>query len=492
MKAKYLSKKSEWILGENIPNIDLFFCQIWLSCFTNQFKYPGGRAYKKIISVHQGYHQWFYYDKKDSYNVGQHLVRKFVKNPKFTQKANKMIVKWSDQLREFAENIPLDKLDKLSNNELWQIYKKHDDIHTSYYQWGWLPVAVDMFHNNLTKRLKGYLREKNIDEDKINEYLVLLTHPTKKSLIQKEQEELKRIALAVLKNKKQTNLFRNIFKNFKEKEAAKFGLATHTIEYEKALEEKVAGLKDKIDKNIIRKLQKHYLKYFYTKHIWTEKEGVYSFDHYLKELVRLVGSGLDVKKELKKEERENNKILKKRRNLIKKLNIKNPWRIIFKSWGDFMVTKIYRRYAQLFALYQMEQVLREIGRRKDLKLKEVRFLLPEEVKKILKGGSVNKKEVKQRTKFCVYYSEKNFDKIYTGQRAKKIVNKIKPQKVKDQEEIKGQTGCVGRAQGVVKIVIRPKDMSKMKKGDILVSIATDPDIVPAMKKAAAIITEQAG
>ena len=35
-------------------------------------------------------------------------------------------------------------------------------------------------------------------------------------------------------------------------------------------------------------------------------------------------------------------------------------------------------------------------------------------------------------------------------------------------------------------------MQKMNDGDILVSIATDPDIVPAMKKAAAFVTEQGG
>lgn len=35
-------------------------------------------------------------------------------------------------------------------------------------------------------------------------------------------------------------------------------------------------------------------------------------------------------------------------------------------------------------------------------------------------------------------------------------------------------------------------MKKFQKGDILVSVATDPDIVPAMKKAAAIVTEQGG
>ena len=35
-------------------------------------------------------------------------------------------------------------------------------------------------------------------------------------------------------------------------------------------------------------------------------------------------------------------------------------------------------------------------------------------------------------------------------------------------------------------------MLKMKDGDILVSVATTPSIVPAMKKAAAIVTDEGG
>ena len=35
-------------------------------------------------------------------------------------------------------------------------------------------------------------------------------------------------------------------------------------------------------------------------------------------------------------------------------------------------------------------------------------------------------------------------------------------------------------------------MAKFQKGDILVAISTNPDIVPIMKKAAAIVTEQGG
>lgn len=38
----------------------------------------------------------------------------------------------------------------------------------------------------------------------------------------------------------------------------------------------------------------------------------------------------------------------------------------------------------------------------------------------------------------------------------------------------------------------PDDMEKMRKGDILVSVATTPSIVPAIRKAAAILTDEGG
>ena len=59
-------------------------------------------------------------------------------------------------------------------------------------------------------------------------------------------------------------------------------------------------------------------------------------------------------------------------------------------------------------------------------------------------------------------------------------------------ELKGQCASLGFAKGRVKIILSPADLPKMEKGDILVAIATNPDIVPAMKKAAAIVTEQGG
>ena len=92
----------------------------------------------------------------------------------------------------------------------------------------------------------------------------------------------------------------------------------------------------------------------------------------------------------------------------------------------------------------------------------------------------------------MYYTEKGVEKIFVGKEAHTLDKKLQPKKLGAVSEITGQIGCSGTATGVVKIVIRPKDMTKMNQGDILVSIATDPDIVPAMKKAAAIVTEQGG
>jgi pyruvate,water dikinase len=56
----------------------------------------------------------------------------------------------------------------------------------------------------------------------------------------------------------------------------------------------------------------------------------------------------------------------------------------------------------------------------------------------------------------------------------------------------GDPACPGIGIGRVKIIQSVKDISKVQSGDILVASMTNPDYVPAMKKAAGIITERGG
>ena len=216
-KPLYLNEKNPWILGEDIPDMDFFFSQIWLSGFSNEFHRSTGRAYKKAMSVHQGYHLWFHYDEKDSQEVGDHLVRRFVENPDFVQQINREIVKKSDDLRKFAEELPTKNLQDYSNKQLAAFFKRHDKLHTIYYQWGWMPVAADMFHNNFTEKVKQYLRSIDVSENKINEYLVILTQPTKKSVIQKEHEEFLNIVAEIQANNYHKKLFQILFQHKKRK-----------------------------------------------------------------------------------------------------------------------------------------------------------------------------------------------------------------------------------------------------------------------------------
>ncbi len=58
--------------------------------------------------------------------------------------------------------------------------------------------------------------------------------------------------------------------------------------------------------------------------------------------------------------------------------------------------------------------------------------------------------------------------------------------------VKGLGATTGAATGRVKIVKSPKEIDKIEQGDVLVSVMTSPDFVPAMRKAAAIVTDEGG
>ncbi|MFH1276450.1 MAG: PEP/pyruvate-binding domain-containing protein [Candidatus Woesearchaeota archaeon] len=58
--------------------------------------------------------------------------------------------------------------------------------------------------------------------------------------------------------------------------------------------------------------------------------------------------------------------------------------------------------------------------------------------------------------------------------------------------LKGETASAGVASGKVKLIKDASELSKIQKGDILVTKMTSPDQVPAMQRAAAIVTDEGG
>ena len=102
----------------------------------------------------------------------------------------------------------------------------------------------------------------------------------------------------------------------------------------------------------------------------------------------------------------------------------------------------------------------------------------------------------ERFKYSLHYSTGVLEKdvLLDGEAAKKFnrAQDFIKEKIGDVSILLGDCASPGKVKGETVVVNTIEDMAKMKQGDILVSIATNPNLVPAIKKAKAIITGVGG
>ena len=451
MKKLVSATKDPWMLAEDIPDCDIFFFQIPLSCFVSDSSYSFIKNYKQALTHYKKFHMDFYFTEKDSFEVAESILKALLERRAFGKDLNKNIEAWSFKLIDFARNVQKIPLSTFSNKKLWDLYEQHDVLHTKLYTYGWLPVSVDMFHNNFTKTLKSYLYSVCEDKQQAEQAFVVLTTPSKKTVVAEEREEFLRIY---------TKYIRNL---------------------------------DKPNAALTEALQKHAHAWGHMGYIYAGNVKPFGVAHYLQEMRELKASKITAKNILNQEEKQLRDADRKKKLLIKQHKISPQYKGLFETATDFALTKLVRRHAQLFDLYVMHTtVLTEIAKRLKLTRYQVQFMLMGEVKDALLKNKVNRKLLQERLKECAFYTKKDFEAVYVGGAMKRITRTLKKDIDFTKTELSGQTAQPGFAKGKVKIIIRAKDMVKMNKGDILVSIATDPDVVPAMKKAAAIVTEQGG
>lgn len=80
--------------------------------------------------------------------------------------------------------------------------------------------------------------------------------------------------------------------------------------------------------------------------------------------------------------------------------------------------------------------------------------------------------------------------VTTLQKVKEV--KGREVEVKGREVVRGLPASPGVASGIVRLILDPSQLHKLNPGEILVTKMTNPDYVPAMRKASAIITDEGG
>jgi phosphoenolpyruvate synthase/pyruvate phosphate dikinase len=163
------------------------------------------------------------------------------------------------------------------------------------------------------------------------------------------------------------------------------------------------------------------------------------------------------------------------RRIEKTFNLGEKEKLVFAALRKNVWFQGYRK-DNLFEWWQLaDRMLAELAKRKNLSIAQIRRTAPWEFRRI-----PSEKELGERVKHLVGRYDNGL-KILSGKAADDFMSRqtIERPNVKEVKEFYGNCACSGFARGKVKIINTREDMRKMEKGDVLVSCATSPDLMPA-------------
>ena len=479
-----MTKKAEKFIKkgscEELFNVDKFYIYPFYFAdisLTSTIKKATDGNLTKILVEFSKDHADYYADISETNELGKKVFGRILKDKRYAKIVKDKILGYGGELMEFCKKISYRKMAELTNQELYDIYHQYGKLIIKMRDWGWVPVVLDgmrrpYLSEYLMEQLKESLGRKKLAAKEISNYYSVLTSSDRESEVM--QEEISRLNL-ILQIEKELSAFKNLFK---EKD-----------------DQKIAALIKGKYPQIFQLLAKHakefgWLTFYY---IGPPMNVI--------DLVKAIRNDFSAKEsissQLKKIETHFQELPAKKSAIIKKLKLPARLVYLFNVSSFFTYLKDHRKGIYQKSYVAMEPVIREIARRLNLSVKEIKYLVDYEIKQALLQNKDFSSITKQRIEYCVSYINKGKIEILTGDKATQLINKyvLRPSgdsaKI-ETNQLKGTVAYAGRAKGIAKLVINKEDVDKVKEGDILVSPATNPDLIIAMKKAAAFVTDRGG
>lgn len=414
----------------------LLMNNIWFYAFTNKQNIPG--ILNEILYINKQGVQTCYTTKKELERVKQQGRIFFNKNfqVQFTKRTNK-VIKDFEKLTNRLRKIELSKCSDRQLLELFEEYVEKLSAVCAYYQVG---------GGRSFPLLEKYAREKLLTciKDNFEEYYNLLLSSPEVDVLEKEEYSLLKLG----KNPTNKQLLDH---------ADNFSFLVYNT-YNR--EQICSFFRKKLDE-----LQRQYS---------SEKK-------YLQEKQK-------IKNNLKKKQQQiENKITSaKLLNIIQFLKEQGRLRFEYREWkggGEYKFLPLFEEIAKRISI-AVEDYLRGYT------IKDAQLFLKQ-------GKKVSKQEIERRKEIVLFIKTKGKSEFLTGNNAEKTAENF----LKDNtnlSELKGMCASPGYAKGIAKVII-PKgiedleqDMKNFKKGEILITTMTQPNMVVIMKKARAIVTDQGG
>lgn len=241
--------------------------------------------------------------------------------------------------------------------------------------------------------------------------------------------------------------------------------------------------------NLEHLLQKHTNKY---QHI-----PMFDFDHqpysfqYFEEQIKKLKNPTDELRELKGLFLQRKKNIKQ---LIHELKPSKKFLQLIKFLQENVILRDHRDMIRQKYNLELKKFYTEVGKRLGLDIEEVAVLTNQEIIQYLKNGfAFPKNEMSKRAKAYLLIQKSLIANIYSGNEAiQKAKSELKSNKNPLENTLTGIVGSRGKVTGKVIVVYTNKDLAKVKEGTIMVATMTRQDFVPAIRRAAALVTDEGG
>jgi len=407
------------------------------------------------------------YDLEDYNAFARFFFNKLINEKEFARKVLKNIYGLIKEFYSFNKKFAKKDLTKLSNKQLAEFFEKFYNYFFQISTWS-VPFAFTEYGTSLwTNASTEYLNSCQIPKKyTVSKAYQILTSNRKKTYTAQEKEDILKLAIEV----KQSKILSKIFKK-----------PTELIK--KILENK--------NNKFLDKIKNHTKKYNWINFGF---EGPLLDIEYFISSIKDYARNKNPKQELNQIKKWFETLSEKQNQLIKEIKIDAKHKWMFWIIKEFGFQKTFRKDVEYYAYYIYDMVLKEFGRRFHLTVKQGHYLLKDEIIAILLNKKrVNVDKINERIKSSFYVVIRGKAKLLTGKQARDFIKKIKSRPIpKNLKELSGQCACGGYSKGKAKIIKNKEDYKKFKTDDILVSYATNPNMVSLMKKSSAIITDEGG
>ena len=412
--------------------------------------------------IKDDYVSW-YWNNEDMDRLRESIIKKVNQDPNFLEY---LLVEWHSRLGEFKEEIlrcETINLETLSDKELIDLYS--DFYHKYIQEYGIAIDLQDSFSMHADKFMKPLLKEileKQGKVENLEQYYVILTNPINESFILTEYKQ----RLNILKKIKENNILLELFKKGKAK------VISNILSYPE----------------LKTMLEEHVEKFFWIQNNYA-KMDILGIDHFVDRIME----ELDLDPEEKIKEIESHLLSSKeeKEKLIQELNLDKEFQNLIKITEVFAYMQDERKKYVLISNHYQRLFLDEIGKRLNLTRKEMDCTVFPELGNMLMNKEIDKEKLKRRSNGCICIYTLDGYELLDGEIAEEIFNKVFSPKLEG-DKIVGSCASKGKASGPVKIIRKTHDLVNFNQGDVLVTSMTRPEMVIAMKKAAAIVTDEGG